>query len=166
MEARIVYFDNIGGENTDEVLRIAKQRAEELGIKTIVVASTRGDTAAKAVEVFSGLRVIVIGQSTGFREQNVQPFTEENRKIVESKGGIIHIATHAFAGTGKAVKYKFDTAVAGDMENFSINGTDQTVTALSRDFVGPVGGFQSVSLLSSGAEASERTFELHAVMEG
>ena len=58
------------------------------------------------------------------------------------------------------------TAVAGDMENFSINGTDQTVTALSRDFVGPVGGFQSVSLLSSGAEASERTFELHAVMEG
>ncbi len=115
MEARIVYFDNIGGENTDEVLRIAKQRGEELGIKTIVVASTRGDTAAKAVEVFSGFRVIVIGQSTGFREQNIQPFTEENRKMVESKGGIIHIATHAFAGTGKAMKYKFDTAVAGDI---------------------------------------------------
>ena len=57
-------------------------------------------------------------------------------------------------------------AVAGDMENFSINGTDQVVTALSRDFISAVGGFGCVRLLSSGAEASERTFELYAVMEG
>ena len=40
MEGKIVYFDNPGEENTEEVLRIAKLRADELGIKTVVVAST------------------------------------------------------------------------------------------------------------------------------
>jgi hypothetical protein len=115
MEVKTVYFENTDKENTDEVLRIAKQRAEELGIKTIVVASTTGYTAVKAVEAFAGLRVIVIPQSTGFRELNIQRFTEENRKIVESKGGTIHTATHAFGGASKAVKYKFETAVAGDI---------------------------------------------------
>ena len=115
IEAKTVYFENTSKENTDEVLRIAKQRAEELGIKTIVVASTRGNTAVKAVEIFSGLRVIVIGQSVGFRELNVNRFIEENKKMVESKGGIIHTATHAFGGAGKAMKYKFETAVAGDI---------------------------------------------------
>ena len=85
MESKIFYFEKPGTENTDETLRIAKQRAKELGIKTIVVASTIGDTAVNAVKVFKGLRVIAVSHSTGFREPNTQEFTEENRKIVESK---------------------------------------------------------------------------------
>lgn len=104
MESKTVYFDNPGGENTDEVLRIAKQRAEELGIKTIVVASTHGDTAVKAVDVFDGMKLIVVRHSTGFREPDVQEFTEENRKIVESKGVPIVTAAHAFGGISRALR--------------------------------------------------------------
>ena len=59
MELKTVYFDNPGKENTDEVLRIARQRAEELGIKTVVVATTVGDTAAMAVDVFEGMKVVL-----------------------------------------------------------------------------------------------------------
>jgi len=40
MEGKTFYFEKEGRENTEEVLHIVKQRAEELGIKTIVVAST------------------------------------------------------------------------------------------------------------------------------
>ena len=40
MESKTTYFENTGIENTEEVLRIARQRAEELGIKNILVAST------------------------------------------------------------------------------------------------------------------------------
>lgn len=104
MELKTVYFENPGGENTDEVLRIAQQRAEEAGIKTIVVASTGGDTAVKAVEVFKGLRVVVVTHTTGFGEPNVQEFTQENRKIVESKGGTILTTTHAFGGLSRAMR--------------------------------------------------------------
>ena len=115
MEAKTVYFDKPGSENTEEVLRIARQRAEELGIKTVVVASTRGDTAVRAVEVFKGLRVICATHSTGFREPDNQEFTEENRKIVESQGGTMFTATHLFAGISRAVRNKFQTYVIGDI---------------------------------------------------
>jgi len=104
MESKIVYFEKPGGEaNTDKTLSLAKKRAEELGIKTIVVASTVGKTAAKAVGVFKGYKVIVVTHVTGFRESNTQEFTEENRKIVEGKGGIILTTTHAFGGVHRAL---------------------------------------------------------------
>ncbi|MFC1981640.1 hypothetical protein ACFLVN_05315 [Chloroflexota bacterium] len=104
MELKTVYFENPGKENTDIVLRIAKQRAEELGIKTVLVASTVGDTAIKAVEVLNGMRVIIVNHSSGFKELNTQEFTKENRKIVESKGGIILATTHAFGGLSRSMR--------------------------------------------------------------
>jgi hypothetical protein len=36
MDLKTIYFKNPGRENTEEVLNIAKRRATELGIKTIV----------------------------------------------------------------------------------------------------------------------------------
>lgn len=115
LEAKTVYFENPGAENTETVLRIARQRAEELGIKTILVASTKGNTAVRAMEVFTGFRVIVVTHSTGFAGANIQEFTEENRRIVESKGGIILTTTHAFAGVSRAMHKKFNTFVIGDI---------------------------------------------------
>jgi hypothetical protein len=104
MESKIVYFEKPGGEvNTGKTLSLAKKRAEELGIKTIVVASTVGKTAAKAVGVFRGYKVIVVTHVTGMREPNSQEFTEENRKIVEKKGGIILTTAHAFGGIHRAL---------------------------------------------------------------
>jgi len=115
MESKTVYFDKPGSENTDEVLRIARQRADELGIKTVAVASTKGDTAVRATEVFKGLKVVCVTHSTGFREPDSQEFTEENRKIVEGKGGIVLITTHTFAGISRAVRNKFNTYIIGDI---------------------------------------------------
>jgi len=97
MELKTVYFEKPGGEeNTAKTLALAKARAGELGIKKVVVASTVGDTAVKAVKVFNGYKVIIVTHVTGFREPNTQEFTDENRKIVEKKGGIIVTAAHAF----------------------------------------------------------------------
>ena len=115
MELKTVYFDKPGTANTEETLRLAKQRADELGIKTVLVASTIGDAAVKAVEMLKGLRVIAVSHSTGFKQQNVQSFTDENRKIFESKGGIILTATHTFAGLSRAVRNKSNTYVLGEI---------------------------------------------------
>ena len=115
MELKTVYFDKPGTANTEETLRIARQRAEELGIKTVLVASTIGDTAVKAVEILKGLRVIAVSHSTGFKQQNVRSFTDENRKIFESKGGIILTATHTFAGLSRAMLNKSNTYVLGEI---------------------------------------------------
>lgn len=115
MESKVVYFERPGQENTEETLRIAKQRANELGIKTVLVASTFGDSAVKAIEILKGLRVIAVSHSAGFRAPNTQGFTEENRKIFESKGGIILTTTHTFAGISRAMRNKFNTYVIGDI---------------------------------------------------
>ena len=72
-ETKIVYFDKIGPENTDDTLRLAKERADELGIKTIVVASSTGATALKAVDVFTGQKVVAVSYFTGFKELHLFP---------------------------------------------------------------------------------------------
>ena len=115
MELKTTCFENPGRENTREVFRIARQRAEELGIKTVVVASTTGNTAVTAMDVFQGLRVIVVAHATGFRAPNTQEFTEENRKTVESKGGIVVTTAHTFLGLSRAMRNKYNMYVLGEV---------------------------------------------------
>ena len=115
MEVTTVYFDEIGEANTDEVLRIAKKRAKELDIKTIVVASTRGVTGAKAVGVFKGMKVVVVSHFTGMREPNAQELTDDNRRKIENKGGIVLTTAHAFSGIGGAMRKKFNMYLLGDI---------------------------------------------------
>jgi hypothetical protein len=123
MEAKIVYFDEPGRKNTDEVLRLAKRRAEELGLKTILVASTTGDTALEAMEVFKGARIVVVSHFTGMKGPNIQEFTEENRQKLLSAGVPLLTATHTFSGLGRAMRKKFkmhlfEEAVANTLRLF------------------------------------------------
>jgi hypothetical protein len=123
VEGKIVYFPQPGSQNTEEVFRIARLRAEELGIKAILVASTTGDTAVKAVEAFRGIRVVAVSHFTGMREPNIQEFTEENRQKVVSRGGVVLTTTHAFSGLSRAMRkkfnmYLFEEAVANTLRIF------------------------------------------------
>ena len=109
MRVEVEYFPGPGPENTEEVLRIAKKRADELGIKNIVVASTTGETGMKAVQLLKGHQVVVVTHSTGFREPNFQSLTEENRAKIIAGGGLIYTAQHAFGGFNRAVRRQFNT---------------------------------------------------------
>ncbi len=115
MEGKTVYFPKPGKDNTEEVFGIAKSRAEELGIKTILVATTRGDTGVRAVEVFKGMKVVVVTHAAGWREPDTQELTEENRQKIESKGGIVLTATHPFSGVDGAMRKKFNMYLLGDI---------------------------------------------------
>lgn len=105
----IAYFIRPGKENTDETFQLAKRRADELGIKTVVVASTKGETGVKAVKLFRGFRVIVVTHSHGFVERDKQELENEHRLAIESNGGIILTSTHAFAGVPRAIRRRFST---------------------------------------------------------
>ncbi|NIN53604.1 MAG: hypothetical protein GTN80_10895 [Nitrososphaeria archaeon] len=109
-QKRITYFKSPGLENTDETLRMARERADELGIKEVVVASTRGDTAVKATEVFRGCNVVVVTHATGWREAGFQELSNEKRKIIEGNGGKVLTCPHLFAGVDRAIRDKFGTA--------------------------------------------------------
>jgi len=115
IEKPIFYFDAPGETNTEETLALAKKRAEELGIKDIVVATTRGYTGAKASEIFKGFNLIVVPHYTGFKEVGTQELTEENRKIIERNGGKVLICTHAFMGIENAIKTTYNTAYPAEI---------------------------------------------------
>lgn len=104
-----VYFEKEGKINTDNVLRLAKERAEELGIKNILVASTSGATGVKASHIFKGFNLVVVSHSTGFSGRNIQEMSLENKKIIEANGGKVLTTTHAFGGIGRAVRRKLKT---------------------------------------------------------
>lgn len=109
MEIQSVYFPEPGTGNTEKTLEIAKKRAEQSGIKTIVVASSSGETGVKAVKLFANYKVVVVTHSTGFPAPDAQELTPENRSKILEKGGLILTATHAFGGVGRAVRRKFHT---------------------------------------------------------
>jgi len=54
MESRIVYFEEGGAQNTQATLDLVSERLGSKDIKKIVLASTTGDTARRAMEFFSG----------------------------------------------------------------------------------------------------------------
>lgn len=115
METKTVYFEEKGPANTEETLKITKKRAEELGIKTIVVASTVGDTAVRAMDVFKGCKIIVVTHVAGMRQPDTQEFDDNKKKIVEDKGGIVLTTTHALGGLSKAMRKRYNTFVLGEV---------------------------------------------------
>lgn len=104
-----VYFEKPGRGNTEQTLQIAKTQAKELGIRTILVATTSGATGVRAAEELRGFNVVVVTHSTGFKQPNVQELTEENRRAIETAGAKILTCQHAFGGVGRAVRKKLGT---------------------------------------------------------
>jgi hypothetical protein len=104
----ILYFPG-PGDHTDETLKMAKERADELGIRDIVVSSTEGTTALKAVEVFKGYNVVVVTHVTGYKEPGGQEVSDERVEKIRVGGGKILTAAHGFSGINQAIRNKFDT---------------------------------------------------------
>jgi hypothetical protein len=106
---KTVYFENPGPQNTEQTLDLAKKRADALGIKNIIVATTTGETGAKASQIFKNYNLTVVTHVTGFTKSNTQQLTTQNRDIIQNNNAKILTTAHAFGTLGRAVKTKFNT---------------------------------------------------------
>jgi hypothetical protein len=104
-----VFYGQPGPQNTARTLEIARRRADELGIRTVLVASTRGETGVQAAQQFQGYDVAVVTHSTGFHKPNVQELAPENRAAIEAAGVRILTCQHALGGISRAVRKKWGT---------------------------------------------------------
>lgn len=109
VERRTVYFQTSGKENTEAVLKLAREYAEAEGMKDVVVASTMGETGARASEVFRGFNLVVVTHHMGFREPGEHELTGENRERILKNGGKILTGTHALSSVERAIRRKFGT---------------------------------------------------------
>jgi hypothetical protein len=105
----ITYFSEPGKKNTEQTLRIARERAEELGIRQILVASTGGDTGLRAAQVFENYDLVVVTHSTGFAKPSTQQLTNENREAILDLGAHLLTCQHAFGGINRAIRRHLDT---------------------------------------------------------
>ncbi len=90
-----IYYEEGGTEHTDMTLKASLEAAKELGIKTILVASTTGETGVKAAEMYkgSGVQLIVVGHQTGYPSAGIQQFKSEHRERIEELGGVINLGS-------------------------------------------------------------------------
>ena len=97
MEEKITYFKNSGLNNTKITLKLAYDRAITRNIKHVVLASTRGYTAQKALEIFrnSDIHLVAIPHQHGSIEGDL--FNPSIRKEFEEAGHTVYISTHLFS---------------------------------------------------------------------
>lgn len=96
MEGRILYFERAGRRNTEATLQVSRQRAEELGINQVVVASTHGYTARCAREILGdlGVEIIAVSICAGFDEKG-WTMTPSERAELEALGIQVLTCIHA-----------------------------------------------------------------------
>jgi len=101
-----MYFDKPGKDNTDQTLICAAERGKALGLNEVVVASTTGKTAYKAMEVLDGFRLTVVTYHCGFKEPFKNRMADDVRKDIESKGIRVVASSHALSGVERSVAQK------------------------------------------------------------
>lgn len=108
IERKIFYFEKPGEENTETTLKLAFERARELGIKYVVLASSYGDTARKALKYLdSGTKLVVVTYHTGFLEEGKNTMDQETENFLRSRGVTIVRQSHVLSGIERSITRKF-----------------------------------------------------------
>ncbi|MEN6442608.1 MAG: pyruvate kinase alpha/beta domain-containing protein [Methanoregula sp.] len=99
------YFDKPGKENTGDSARFAVERAQELQITTIVVASSSGETAQVFFQAVkgTGIRLVVVTHVIGFAKPGEWEFAPEIAAHLRNEGVKIITGTHALSGLERAL---------------------------------------------------------------
>ena len=101
--SQITYFNAPGPENTAAVIKAAVARAEERGIKEIVVATQSGDTALKTAAAFPGKKIIAVSYHSGSKEPFDDLLPASARRELEDKGVKVLTCSHALSGAERAI---------------------------------------------------------------
>jgi hypothetical protein len=109
MRREMLLFEEAGPQNTGATLDAARRRAEELGIRHIVVATSTGATVLKALDAFEGMEADIIGVTllAGLWQVYAAP-DEAKVEEAEARGARFLTATHTLMGNVEAaIREKF-----------------------------------------------------------
>lgn len=108
MELRTLVFDEGGPQHTQATLAIALERAQALGIRQVVLASSHGDTARRAHALMAphGIRVCAVSLCHGWQHLG-WCMSAETRRELEDLGVVVVTGIHALGdGVGSAFSEK------------------------------------------------------------
>ena len=108
----IVYFEKPGDQNTADTIRLAAARAQELGIRHVVVASSSGATGVAAARAFqgTGVKVFVVGHHVGFSGPGRRDMESQYVGQLKEMGITIVEQTHALSGVERSISRRLGGA--------------------------------------------------------
>ena len=101
-----MHFDKAGRENTAQTLKLAYERAKALELNEVAVASSKGETAYRALEIFHEFKVTVVTYHCGFREPFKNVMTEDVHADLQKKAFNLISGSHALSGIERSVAQK------------------------------------------------------------
>jgi hypothetical protein len=108
IEKPIFYFEQAGYENSDDVVEIVHKRLKEGDIKSVVVASSRGETGLKfAKKMTPETNLVVVSSHPGFSAPGVWNFNLEILKELELSGCKVVKQSHILSGLERSISNKF-----------------------------------------------------------
>lgn len=106
----IEYFKEAGKTNTEKALKYAYEYSEGFNIPKVVIATTKGYTAAKALDIFTDLtKLVVVTHSWGFLKPGQQEMDPDLLELLKKKDVSVLTTTHALAGVDRAIRKKHGT---------------------------------------------------------
>ncbi len=104
----IVYFDQPGVENTDDVVEIVYRRLKEGDIKSVVVASSQGFSGLKFARKMAGeINLVIVSSQPGYSGPGIWDFDPKILKEVESLGCRVVKQSHILSGLERSITSKF-----------------------------------------------------------
>jgi hypothetical protein len=108
IERPIFYFEQAGYENTPDVIEIVYRRLKEGDIKSVVVASSRGETGLKfAKRLAHETNLVVVSSHPGSSSPGIWNFNLEIFKELESMGCKVVRQSHILSGLERSFSNKF-----------------------------------------------------------
>ena len=106
----MILFPAAGPEHTQQTLRLAVEKADEMQA-ALVVASGGGETANALLQQMEQLGcrvpVAVVTSVYGMKEPGKNRFPEETRRELEAKGVAVVTAAHVLSGAERAFSNRF-----------------------------------------------------------
>jgi hypothetical protein len=102
-----VYWDNAGASNTEETIQLAINRALELGIRHLVVASNKGENLKKVLLKSSDLNIVGVTHHVGYAGPGVDEMPANIREELGAQGVKLLTTSHLFAGVDRAIRTQF-----------------------------------------------------------
>lgn len=104
----IVYFERSGKENTEKVIEIVADRLAEGNVKSVVVASSGGETGLKfARRLGKSTNLVVVSSHPGRDKPGEWSFDRNILKELEEMGCKVVRQTHVLSGLDRSISAKF-----------------------------------------------------------
>ena len=108
---KAIYFEKPGISNTEEVIEIVYERLKEGDVRSVVVASSRGNTGLKfARRMAAETKLVVVSSHVGFTKPGVYNFDLQKLEEIESLGAKVIRQSHVLSGLERSFTNKFSGA--------------------------------------------------------